>query len=62
MFLGLPDPLDRGTDPRIRIRIRILTKMSRIHSTARNFNYVTIKYYDYVKWVLQDTVKVNYFR
>jgi hypothetical protein len=28
MFLGLPDPLVRGTDPRIRIRIR--TKMPRI--------------------------------
>jgi hypothetical protein len=25
-----PDPLLRGTDPRIRIRIRIRTKMSRI--------------------------------
>jgi hypothetical protein len=40
MFLDLPDPhpdpLDRGTDPRIRIRIRIRirTKMSRIHNTA----------------------------
>ncbi len=31
MYLGLPDPLDRGTDPRIRIR----TKMSRIHNKAR---------------------------
>jgi hypothetical protein len=34
MFLGLPDshpdPLDRGTDPEIRIR----TKMSRIHNTG----------------------------
>ncbi len=34
MFLGLtdphPDPLVRGTDPRIRIRIRIRTKMSLI--------------------------------
>ncbi len=38
MFLSLPDlnpdPLDRGTDPRIRIRIR--TKMSRIHNTDTN--------------------------
>ncbi len=38
MFLGLLDPhpntLDRGTDPRIRIRIRIRTKMSQIHSIA----------------------------
>ncbi len=34
MFLGLPDPLDRGTGPRIRMRIRIRTKMSRIHNTA----------------------------
>jgi hypothetical protein len=35
MFLGLPDqyadPLDRGTDPRIRIR----TKISRIHNTGK---------------------------
>jgi hypothetical protein len=31
MFLSFPDPLDRGTDSRIRIR----TKMSRIHITAR---------------------------
>jgi hypothetical protein len=34
MFLGLPDPhpdpLDRGMDPRIQIRIRIRTNMSRI--------------------------------
>jgi hypothetical protein len=29
-----PDPLVKGTDPRIRIRIRIRTKMSRIHNTA----------------------------
>ncbi len=39
MFLGLPDPnmdpLFRGTDPRIRIRIR--TKMSRIRNTVNNF-------------------------
>jgi hypothetical protein len=38
MFLGLPDPypdpLDRGEDPTIRIRIRIHTKMSRIHNTV----------------------------
>jgi hypothetical protein len=38
MFLGLPDlhpdPLVRGTDPRILIRIR--TKMSRIRNTAEN--------------------------
>jgi hypothetical protein len=38
MFLGLPDPhpdpLDRVTDPRIRIQIR--TKMSQIHNTDRN--------------------------
>jgi hypothetical protein len=29
MFLGLPDPLDRGTEPRIRIRVN----MPRIHTT-----------------------------
>ncbi len=34
MFLGLPDPLDRGRDPRIR-HIRVRTKMSRIHNTDR---------------------------
>jgi hypothetical protein len=35
MFLGLPDPhpLVKGTDPRIRVRIRIRTKMSRIPNT-----------------------------
>jgi hypothetical protein len=42
MFLGLPDPhpdpLDRGTDPRIRICIRIHTKMSRIHNTLPRLN------------------------
>jgi hypothetical protein len=38
MILGLPDPhsdpLVRGTDPRIRIRIRIRTKISRIPNTG----------------------------
>jgi hypothetical protein len=38
MILGLPDPhpypLVRGTDPRIRIRIQIRTKMSRIPNTG----------------------------
>jgi|LakMenEpi03Aug12_release.lakeMendotaPanAssembly.Ray.scaffolds.fasta_scaffold372779_1 hypothetical protein len=36
LFLGLPDLLFRGMDPRIRIRIRIRirTKMSRIRNTA----------------------------
>jgi hypothetical protein len=34
MFLSHPDQLVRGTDPRIRIRIRICTKMSRIPNTA----------------------------
>jgi hypothetical protein len=39
MFLGLPNPhrdpwLVRGTDPRIRIRIRISNKMSRIRNPA----------------------------
>ncbi len=38
MCLGLPDPhpdpLVRGKDPRIRIRIWIRTKMSRIHNTS----------------------------
>ncbi len=29
-----PDPLVRGTDPRIRIRIQIHTKMSRIGNTG----------------------------
>jgi hypothetical protein len=29
-----PDPLVKGTDPRIRISIRIRTKMSRIRNTA----------------------------
>jgi hypothetical protein len=32
MFLGLPDPLVRGTGPGIRIRIR--TKMPRIRNTG----------------------------
>ncbi len=36
MLLGLPyphpDPLDKGTNPRIRIR----TKMSLVHNTAKN--------------------------
>ncbi len=40
MFLGLPDPhpdpLDRGTVPRIRIRP---TKMSRIHSTTYQLSF-----------------------
>jgi hypothetical protein len=43
MFLGIPDPLDRGTDPRIRIRIRIRTKMPRSHNTEKKvfiFNYL----------------------
>ncbi len=30
-----PDPLDRGMDPKIRIRNRIRTKMSRIQNTGR---------------------------
>ncbi len=30
MFWGIPDPLVEGTNPRIRIRFRIHTKMSRI--------------------------------
>jgi uncharacterized Zn-finger protein len=38
IFLGLPDlyldSLIRGTDPRIRILIRIRTKVSRIHNTG----------------------------
>jgi hypothetical protein len=34
VFLGLPDPLVRGTGPRIRIRIRIRTRMSRIRNNA----------------------------
>ncbi len=34
MFLGLPDPLVRAADPRIRICIWIRTKMSRIPSPA----------------------------
>jgi hypothetical protein len=40
MFLGLPDPdpLDRGTDPRIRISIRIHAKKSRIHNTVPRLN------------------------
>ncbi len=33
---NVPDPLDRGTDPRIGIRIQIRTKMSRIRNTATN--------------------------
>ncbi len=33
--LGLPDPLGRGTDPRIRIRSLIRTTMSRIPYTVR---------------------------
>ncbi len=31
-----PDPLVRGTDPRIQIRIRILTKMSGIQNSGAN--------------------------
>jgi hypothetical protein len=42
IFLGLPDPhpdpLVRGTDPRIRIRIHIRTQMSRIPNTGISFN------------------------
>jgi hypothetical protein len=38
--LGLPnphpDPLVRGTDPRIRIHIRIRTQVSRIANTGQN--------------------------
>ncbi len=38
MFLGFPNPtpdaLDRGADPRIRIRVWIRTNMSRIHNTG----------------------------
>jgi hypothetical protein len=30
-----PDPLGRGKDPRIRICIRVRTKMSRIHNIAK---------------------------
>jgi hypothetical protein len=33
-FTGNPDPFVRGTDPMIRIRIRIHIKMSRIRNTA----------------------------
>jgi hypothetical protein len=56
MFLRLPDSLDRGsTDPRIRIRIRTRTKMSRIHNTARNCSTTVpaMQYYDYLNWLLQ---------
>jgi hypothetical protein len=36
-----PDPLVRGTDPRIRIRVR--TKISLIRNTARPVGYLTIE-------------------
>jgi hypothetical protein len=43
MFLGLPDqypnPLVRGMDPRIRIRIRIRTKISRIPQPCLQEHY-----------------------
>ncbi len=43
MFLGLPDPhldsLIKGPDPRIPIRIRIRTKISRIRNTAFHFSF-----------------------
>ncbi len=37
----LMDPLVRGTDPRIRIRIRIRTKMSRIHKRLSTVDSIT---------------------
>jgi hypothetical protein len=37
-----PDPLVRGMDPRIQIRIRIHTKMSWIRNTAKIFSGVGI--------------------
>ncbi len=47
MFLDLPDPhpdpLVKGTDPRIRIRTRIRTKMSRISNTA--YSYCIIQFW-----------------
>jgi hypothetical protein len=50
-----PDPLVRGTDPRIRIHIRIRTKMSWIPNTARRyvnaFNlYRLFKYIFLIVW------------
>jgi hypothetical protein len=36
-----PDPLIRGTDPRIRIRIRIRTIMSRIPNTVSEYTLNT---------------------
>ncbi len=48
MFLGLPDPhpdpLVRGMDQRIWVRIRIRTKMSRIHNTVFFVRYLLSKY------------------
>jgi hypothetical protein len=45
MFLGLPDPhpdpLVRGTDSRIRIRIQIRTKMSRTPILDPTFCFVS---------------------
>ncbi len=47
MLLGLPDPhpdsLDRGTDPRIRIRNRIRTKMSRIHNISTKADKLVVR-------------------
>jgi hypothetical protein len=37
-----PDPLVRGKDPRIRIRIRIHPKMSWIRNTKKNLQYSTV--------------------
>jgi hypothetical protein len=37
------DPLARGTDPWIRIRIRICTKMSRIRNTAKTVLRIRIR-------------------
>jgi hypothetical protein len=51
MFLGLPDqhpdPLVRGTDPRI--RIQILTKMSHIRNTGCGWMFIPDPdFYDFI--------------
>ena len=63
MFLGLPDPhpdpLVRGTDPRVQIRIR--SKMSRIPNTASiRCSFLYLSPVD-VKYVLRHFVVHIYF-
>jgi hypothetical protein len=46
-----PDPLVRGMDPRILIRIRIHPKMSWIRNTA--FNHAKIRQFDSTKELIK---------